>query len=136
MDSSLYESKEITLDNIKYNATKNYKIKTKTINSNNQDLLRRNFSPIINKKKVKIFEPKAMSPKARPSVRKSILSFCPVNISSNKKITMKEKEKNDNIINSKKLDKRKSFLSQGYNVKLKDNKENSICIRNKSYYCL
>ena len=131
IETNFSESKDISFDNIRHVTTKNFKINQ--LNTNiNEDLgrrLLRNFSPVNNKKKYKYFE--GISPKAKPSSKKNISLF-PINSSSNKKNNLSKK--NSNTFNIKNRDKRKSYLSQGYRVKSKDNKDNIIYIRNKSYY--
>jgi len=123
---SSYDSKDINFGNMRYVSTKNYKNKP-TIT--NDDLSRNNFSPIINKKKIKILEPKGFSPKVRYSCKKNNIALYPLNMASNKKNILSKNNTNTFKIRNK--DKRKSYLSQGYRVKNKDN--NSIYIKNQSY---
>ena len=122
---SIYDSKDINLDNIRYISTKNYKIKATNTNDN---LSRNHFSPIINKKKIKLVEPRLFSPKTRFSCKKNIIPLYPLNIISNKKINLAKK--NTNTFKVRNNDKRKSYLSQGYRVK---SKEYNTIIKNQSY---
>ena len=64
---------------MRYVTTKNYKIKQ--LNTN--DEMSRNFSPILNKRKIKATEP---SSKPRLSNKKNNVSIYPINMGSNKKI--------------------------------------------------
>ena len=128
IDTNFPDSKDISFDNIRHVTTKNFKI-----TNTNEDVSRRllrNFSPVnINRKKNKYFE--GITPKAKPLSKKNVSLF-PINASSNIKNDLSKK--NTNTFNIKNRDKRKSYLSQGYRVKSKDNKDNIIYIRNKSYY--
>ena len=123
-----YEKDDMNVDNIRHITTKNYKIRQ--LNTN--DELSRNFSPIINKKKLKIPEP---SPKSRLSSKKNNLSIYPVNVNNNSNSNKKNclSKRNTNTFNIKNHDKRKSYLSQGYHIKNKDSKDNSSYINNQSY---
>ena len=132
IETSIPDSKDISFDNIRHVTTKNFKISQFNTNTN-EDLSRRlirNFSPVHNnnKKKYKYFE--GITPKAKQSSKKNVALF-PINTSSNKKNNLAKK--NTNTFHIKNKDKRKSYLSQGYRVKSKDNKDNTIYIRNKSY---
>ena len=130
IEANYSESKDATIDNFRHVTTKNFKINQLKTNINEEVSRRlfRNFSPVMNKKKSKYLE--GISPKAKPSSKKNISLF-PINVSSNKKNNLSKK--NTNTFNIKNRDKRKSYLSQGYRVKSKDNKDNIIYIRNKSY---
>lgn len=89
----------------------------------------RNFSPVNNnKKKYKYLD--GITPKGKQSSKKNISLF-QINASSNKKNNLTKK--NTITFNIKNRDKRKSYLSQGYRVKSKVNKDNIIYIRNKSF---
>ena len=131
IEPNFSESKDATIDNIRHVTTRNFKINQLKTNINEEVNRRlfRNFSPVNNKKKSKYFE--GITPKDKPSSKKNI-SLYPINASSNKKNNLSKK--NTNTFNIKNRDKRKSYLSQGYRVKSKDNKDNIIYIRNKSYH--
>ena len=122
---SMYDSKDINFDNMRYVSTKNYKIKP---TNTNEELSRNNFSPIINKKKIRLVEPRIFSPKTRLSCKKNIIPLYPLNIISNKKNNLSKK--NTITFKMRSKDKRKSYLSQGYRVK---SKENNTYIKNQSY---
>jgi hypothetical protein len=124
IESNFYESKDITLDNMRHLTTKNYKLKQ--LNTN-EEISRKNFSPVINKNKLKLPEP---SPKSRLSCKKNNFSLYPLYMNSNKRNDFSKK----NSFNVRTKDKRKSYLSQGYKVKSKDIKENSLYIKNQSLY--
>ena len=116
------EKDDINFDNMRYVTTKNYKIKQ--LNTN--DEMSRNFSPILNKRKIKATEP---SSKPRLSNKKNNVSIYPINMGSNKKNNLAKI--NTNSIN-KNYDKRKSYLSRGNHGKSKENKDNSSFIKNKN----
>ena len=122
---SIYDSKDIYFDNMRYISTKNYKNK---VTNTNDDLSRNNFSPIINKKKIKLVEPRLYSPKTRYSCKKNIIPLYPLNFASNKKNNLSKN--NTNTFKARNKDKRKSYLSQVYRVKTKDN---NIYLKNQSY---
>ena len=122
IESNYFESKYITLDNMRHLTTKNYKLKQ--LNTN-EEINKKNFSPVINKKKTKI----PVSPQSGLSGKKNNnISLYPLNINSNKKNDFSKK----NSFNVRSKDKRKSYLSQGYKAKNKDIKENSLYIKNQS----
>ena len=121
IETEFYDERDdMNFDNIRHLTTKNYKIKQ--LNTN--DGLIRNFSPIMNKKKLKIPEP---SPKARLS---NNISIYPINMTSNKKNNLAKR--NTNSFNIRIHDKRKSYLSQRIHLKNKNSRNNSSFINNQS----
>ena len=121
IETEFYDERDdMNFDNIRHLTTKNYKIKQ--LNTN--DGLIRNFSPIMNKKKLKIPEP---SPKARLS---NNISIYPINMTSNKKNNLAKR--NTNSFNIRINDKRKSYLSQRIHLKNKNSRNNSSFINNQS----
>ena len=127
IESNSNESRDRAL----YNTSKNFKInlKNSNINEDNSRKFIREFSPVNNKRKFKFYE--GVSPKEKQSSKKNVPLY-QINISSNKRNDISKK--NTNTFDVKNRDKRKSYLSQGYRVKSKDNKDNSIYIKNQSYY--
>ena len=93
----------------------------------------RNFSPIMNKKKLL----KGMN-KSRLSCSKNNINLYPLNIISKKSDNNINNNNNNNSLSKqntitfkkKKIDKRKSYLSQGY----RKSKHNSIIIKNQTFY--
>mgnify|MGYP006873041801 CR=1 FL=1 len=131
IETNFNESKDISFDKIRHVTTRNFKLNQKNSNTN-EDVSRRlmrNYSPINIKKKYRYFE--GVTPKAKLSSKQNV-SLYQIKVSSNKKNSIAKK--NTNTFNIKNKDKRKSYLSQGYRVKSKDNKDNSIYIRNRSFY--
>ena len=131
IETNFTESKDISFDNIRHITTKNFKINQLNTNTNEDVSKRliRNFSPVNNnKKKYKYLD--GITPKGKQSSKKNISLF-QINASSNKKNNLTKK--NTITFNIKNRDKRKSYLSQGYRVKSKVNKDNIIYIRNKSF---
>ena len=125
MDSTFCNVKEINLENMRHVSTKNNKMQIQMTHDENKKII----SPKITKNRLRL-DPKGLSPKVRLSFKKNNLSLYP-NVASNKKNRLSKR--NTNTFNVKN-DKRKSTLSQGYRVKSKDNKENTIYIKNKSYW--
>ena len=126
IETEFYDERDyMNFDGIRHVTTKNYKIRQ--LNTN--DGLIRNFSPIMNKKKLKIPEP---SPKARLSSKKNNISIYQINMTSNKK--NKLSKRNTNTFNIKNHDKRKSYLSQVIHSKDKDSKNNSSFANNQSIH--
>ena len=122
------ESKDIASENIRHITTKNFKINPLNTKEDFSRRLMRNFSPINNKKKYKIFE--GVSPMAKHFSKKNMPVY-PITISSNKK--NKLSKKNTYSFNINNIDKRKSYLSQVYLLRNKYNKDNSMFIKNLSY---
>ena len=128
IEPELIDSKYL-FDNMRHFTTNNYKLKQ--INTN-EELSRKNFSPIVNRKKLKLPEP---SPKARLSCKKNNVLLYPNNFISNKKNNNIISKRNTNTFNIKN-DKRKSYLSQGYllyNKEKKEIKDNNFNTNNQSY---
>ena len=128
IESNFNESNDKAFDN----TAKNFKINLMNSNINEDNNSRkfiREFSPINNKRKFKFCE--GVSPKEKQSSKQNMPLY-QINISSNKRNNISKK--NTNTFDVKIRDKRKSYLSQGYRVKSKDNKDNSIYIKNQSYY--
>jgi len=121
------ESKDIGSENIRHITTKNFKINPLNNKDNFSRRLMRNFSPINNKKKYKIFE--GVSPMAKHSSKKNMPIY-PITISSNKKNNLSKK--NTYSFNLNNIDKRKSYLSQVF-LKNKYIKDNSLFMQNHSY---
>ena len=122
------ESKDITSENIRHITTKNFKINPLNTKDDFSRRLMRNFSPINNKKKYKIFE--GVSPMAKHSSKKNMPIY-PITISSNKKNSLSKK--NTYSFNINNIDKRKSYLSQVFLMRNKYNKDNSFFVKNHSY---
>jgi hypothetical protein len=123
LDSTFINSKEINFENMRHATTK-FKIRQMT-NEENKKI----YSPKITKNKLKL-DHKGLSPKAKLS-KKNNFALYPINITSNKRNKLSKKNTNSfKVVNNK----RNSTLSQGYRVKSKDNKENSIYIKNQSYW--
>ena len=123
LDSTFINSKEINFENMRHATTK-FKIRQMT-NEENKKI----YSPKITKNKLKL-DHKGLSPKAKLS-KKNNFALYPINITSNKRNKLSKKNTNSfNVVNNK----RNSTLTQGYRVKSKDNKENSIYIKNQSYW--
>ena len=120
IDTEFYNEKDDLNFEMRHLTTKNYKIKQ--LNTN--DELNRNFSPTINKRKLKLPE---FSPKTKPKSRlsKNNFSIFPVKMTSNKKNNIKLFKRNTNTFYIRNHDKRKSYLSQGIFIKNKDNKDNA-----------
>ena len=122
------------IDKMRYITTKNFK--TNQINTN-EDLNKKdnvNFSP-INKSKIRYYDSLVVSPKSKLSLKKTNnnnnnnIALHPMNKPINKKVFLSK----ENSFKEKPEDKRKSYLSQGYHVRLKD-KDNNDYIKNQSYY--
>ena len=123
IDTEFYNEKDdLNFDNMRHLTTKNYKIRQ--LNTN--DELNRNFSPIINKGKLKLpeFSPKA-KPKSRLSSKKNNFPIYPVKMIINKKNNINLFKRNTNTFFIRNHDKRKSYLSQGFHIKNKDYKDNT-----------
>ena len=112
------------------NTAKNFKINAmnSNINEDNSRKFIKEFSP-NNKRKYKFCERVSTKEKYSSKQNMPLYQF---NISSNKRNNISKN--NTNTFDVKIRDKRKSYLSQGYRVKSKDNKDNSIYIKNQSYY--
>ena len=113
------------------NTAKNFKINAMNSNINEDNNSRKfikEFSP-NNKRKYKFCERVSTKEKYSSKQNMPLYQF---NISSNKRNNISKN--NTNTFDVKIRDKRKSYLSQGYRVKSKDNKDNSIYIKNQSYY--
>ena len=122
------------IDKMRYITTKNFK--TNQINTN-EDLNKKdnvNFSP-INKSKIRYYDSLVVSPKSKLSLKKTNnnnnnnIALHPMNKPINKKVFLSK----ENSFKEKPEDKRKSYLSQGFRVRLKD-KDNNDYIKNQSYY--
>ena len=132
-ESNIIDSKDINFENMKQTFSKNYKIKQLESNGEISPKLIRNFSPIMNKKKLL----KGMN-KSRLSCSKNNINLYPLNIISKKSDNNINNNNNNNSLSKqntitfkkKKIDKRKSYLSQGY----RKSKENSIIIKNQTFY--
>ena len=135
-ESNLIDSKDNNFENIKQSFSKNYKIKKLESNGEISPKLIRNFSPIMNKKKLL----KGMN---KFSCSKNNINLYPINIICTKKSDNNLNNNNNNnnslskqntiTFNKKKINRRKSYLSQGYH-KSKDNKNDSIIINNQTFY--
>jgi hypothetical protein len=123
------ESKDLASENIRHLTTKNFKINPLNTKDDFSRRLMRNFSPITNKKKYKIFE--GVSPMAKFSSKKNMPIY-PITIPNNKKNNLSKK--NTYSFNINNIDKRKSYLSQVYLLRNKYNKDNSMFIKNNSYF--
>ena len=134
IESNYFEPKEVTFDKLRHIATNNFKINHLIANEDLSRKLMKNFSPMNHKKKFKFFDD--ISPINKHSSKKN-LGIYPINISSNKKNNLiNYYKKNSYSFNNRNIDKRKSYLSQIYRVKSKENRENkdySIFIKNHSY---
>ena len=126
IESSFNGAKYRAFDNTAKNSKIN--LKNSNIKEENSRKFLKEFSPVNNKRKFKFFE--GASPKEKQSSKKNMPLY-QINISSNKRNNISKK--NTNTFDVKNRDKRKSYLSQGYRVKSKDNKDNSIYIKNQSY---
>jgi len=124
IESNFNEAKDrafdLTIKNVKINHMNS------NINEDNSIKFLKEFSPVNNKKKFKLFE--GASPKEKQSSKLNMPLY-PINISSNKRNNIIKK--NTNIFDAKNRDKRKSYLSQVYSIKRKDT---NIYIKNKSQY--
>jgi hypothetical protein len=123
------ELKDSNVD-IKRSTSKNYKVRPYESIGEMSPKLMRNFSPIMNKKKY----PKVNIPKARVSCIKNNIALYPINNNSSKKNNNQISKQNTITFQKKAIDKRKSYLSQGYRVKRKDNRNNSVYIKNKTFF--
>ena len=114
IEPELIDSKDL-FNNMRYLTANNYKLKQ--INSN-EEFSKKNFSPIVNRKKLKLLDP---SPKTRLSCKKNNIPLYPNNIISYKRNNNFISKRNTNTFNIKN-DKRKSYLSQGYLLYNKEKK--------------
>ena len=99
------ESKDLASENIRHLTTKNFKINPLNTKDDFSRRLMRNFSPITNKKKYKIFE--GVSPMAKFSSKKNMPIY-PITIPNNKKNNLSKK--NTYSFNINNIDKRKSYF--------------------------
>ena len=123
------ELKDSNLD-VKHSTSKNYKVRPYESIGEMSPKLMRNFSPIMNKKKY----PKVIMPNARYSCKKNNIALYPINSNSSKKNNKQFSKQNTITFQNSKIDKRKSYLSQGYRVKRKENKNNCIYMKNKTFF--
>ena len=133
IDSNVHSIKDLTFD-IKQATSKNYKLKQYDSNCEISPNLRRIYSPASNKKKLL----EGATLKSRYSCSKNNKDnkeLCPINLNnSNKNNNSHFSKQNTITLKKKKIDKRQSYLSQGYRVKIKDQKDNSVYIKNKTFY--
>ena len=122
IDSNFHSIKDLTFD-IKYATSKNYKLKQYDSNREISPKLRRNYSPASNKKKL----PKGATFKVRYSCSKNNKELYPINLNnsninnnSNKNNNRNYSKQNTITFKRKNMDKRQSYLNQGYRVKMKD----------------
>ena len=66
--------------------------------------------------------------------KKNNIELYPINSNSSKKNNKQFSKQNTITFQNSKIDKRKSYLSQGYRVKRKENKNNCIYMKNKTFF--